>query len=337
MHARGVDVRAMVLNPGELAARLTTVGIPTVVMNERSHSSLRIFVELRRVAAAFRPHVIHSHRKKEHILACAVARLLGGRHPSLVKTIHGAPEPRPRQPGVRVRASLALDRWCDRRFAARVAVSAELAEKLRSASDAPLAVVHNGIRAPSGAVRPRVAVTPRVVGFAGRFVAIKRLDLLIEVAACAHRQSPGALRFEIVGAGPLLEQLLAQAHAAQLGDSVTFVPFQPDIWNTLASWDAAILTSDHEGLPMICLEALAAGVPVFARDVGGLRELVLGPEQGALSDSTDPAEIAAQLLCFVAQQSEPARRRNRLPAGFTVERMCEGYLETYRQTMAARQ
>jgi glycosyltransferase involved in cell wall biosynthesis len=333
LYERDVDVRAMILNPGELASRLAAVGVQTTVMDERTHSSWRIFVELQRASAAFRPHVIHTHRKKEHILACAAARFLPAARPSLVKTIHGAPEPRFGPPGLRVRLSQALDHWCDRQFAARVAVSNELTAMLSNKDTGVFLTIHNGIRPVPGALRERAPSTPRVVGFAGRFVPIKRLDLLIQIAAGARNLAPGALRFEIAGAGPLREELIAQTRAAGVADIVTFVPFQSDIWNTLGSWDVVILTSDHEGLPMICLEALAAGVPVFARRVGGLREVVLGPEQGILTDSTDPVEIAALLLKFVGQQSEsaPARRRSRLPAMFTSDRMCEGYLDVYRK------
>ena len=80
---------------------------------------------------------------------------------------------------------------------------------------------------------------------------------------------------------------------------------------------------------MICLEALAGGVPVFARDVGGLRELVLGPEQGALLDSTDPAEMAARLVQFLQEYAGARDRHSRLPLKFTADSMCDGYLGVY--------
>lgn len=327
---RGMAVRAVVLNPGELASRLTATGIPTMVLDERSQSSLRIFVELRRVTAVFRPQVIHSHRKKEHILACAVARTVLGARPALVKTIHGAPEPRSGPPRLSSRVSQALDVWCDRQFAARVAVSSELAGLLRGQTrGASLEIVHNGIRPPPDAIRDKAVTTTRVVGFAGRFVPIKRIDLLIQIAAIVRQLASDTVHFQIVGGGPLQQQLLEQARSAGVADTVSFVPFQPNIWNTLASWDVAILTSDHEGLPMICLEALAAGLPVFARNVGGLREVVLGPEQGALLDSADPEKMAVALLEFIASPSATGPRRSRLPADFSADAMCAGYTGVY--------
>jgi glycosyltransferase involved in cell wall biosynthesis len=329
LRERAVDVQAVILNPGELARRLAAAGIPTTVMNERGQSSLRILFALRRIAAAFRPDVIHSHRKKEHILACAVALTLSGSRPALVKTIHGAPEPRPGGLSLPARLSRSLELWCDREFDARVAVSVDLAQLLRREAGHAFEVVHNGIRPPEDALRPKAPLMPRVVGFAGRFVPIKRLDLLIQIAAHAQRLAPGALRFEIVGAGPLQTRLLEQAQSAGVTDTVTFVPFQDNIWNTLGSWDVAILTSDHEGLPMICLEALAAGVPVFAREVGGLRELVLDPEQGMLVDSADPTELARELVRFSTEPPQLGQRRCRLPPSFTAASMCGGYLHVY--------
>jgi glycosyltransferase involved in cell wall biosynthesis len=330
LRERGIAVSAVILNPGELASRLTAAGVSTTVMNERSQSSLRIFGGLRHIAAVFRPDIVHSHRKKEHILACAAVRAVPAARAALVKTVHGAPEPRARSPGLRARVSNSVERWCERQFDVRVAVSADLATALQRDPGAAVVMVHNGIRSPEVQVgRERARPHIPVVGFAGRFVQIKRLDLLIKVAAAARDLAPGAVRFEIVGDGPLRAELTAQARALQVTDIVTFVPFQQNIWSMLAGWDAAILTSDHEGLPMICLEALASGVPVFARNVGGLRELVLGPEQGALLDSTDPAEMAARLLRFLGEPSGAPAGRSRLPPAFTADSMCDGYLGVY--------
>jgi glycosyltransferase involved in cell wall biosynthesis len=330
LHQRGVEVQAVILNPGELATRLTTMGIATTVLNEQRQSSWRIGLKLRQTVKTFRPHIIHSHRKKEHVLACAVVRTLSGMKPALVKTIHGAPEPVKLPPTLKAQFTQKLDHWCERQFAARIAVSADLAELLR-AQDAnlPLTVVHNGIRPPADAIHPRVPGKPWVVGFAGRFVPIKRLDILLDVAAHIRAQAGADIHFQIVGAGPLHDALRAQASAAGLDDTVTFVPFQPNIWATLAGWDAAMLTSDHEGLPMICLEALSAGIPVFARKVGGLSELVRSPEQGALVDSADPAEIAAALLWFKAAREAHAARHSLLPEAFTAEAMCASYAAVY--------
>lgn len=331
LRERRIEVSAVILNHGELASRLAAAGIPSTVMDERSGSSLRILGELRRMVVTLRPDVVHSHRKKEHILACAAVATVPGSRPALVKTVHGAPEPRPHRPSPRARISASVERWCDRQFDVRIAVSEELAAMLRRAAEGPVLTVHNGIRPRevTGTDPARTRSGVPVVGFAGRFVPIKRLDLLIKMAAAMRAAVSGRVRFEIVGDGPLREALLAQARDEGVSDIVTFVPFQQDIWRMLTGWDATILTSDHEGLPMICLEALACGVPVFARRVGGLRELVLGPEQGALVDSSDPAELAARLVEFLAGQGDVSSRRSRLPPSFTADSMCDGYLHVY--------
>ena len=44
-----------------------------------------------------------------------------------------------------------------------------------------------------------------------------------------------------------------------------------DIHETLSAMDLLLITSDREGIPMVLLEAMALGVPVVARDVGGIR------------------------------------------------------------------
>jgi glycosyltransferase involved in cell wall biosynthesis len=68
-----------------------------------------------------------------------------------------------------------------------------------------------------------------------------------------------------------------------------------------------LLTSDHEGLPTVVLEAMALGVPVVARAVGGIPEVIEHGVNGVLVDSADARDLAS--ACVSVLESSAARER----------------------------
>jgi glycosyltransferase involved in cell wall biosynthesis len=326
---RGLQVRAVVMNPGELARRLQQADVPTAVLDEQRQSAIELYRFLRRTVREFRPSVVHSHRRKQNILAAAAVMSVSFR-PRLVKTIHGAPEHLPARRTLRSGIARLADRQLDRFFDARVAVSSELARLLQNPRGAPLWTIHNGIAAAPESVRTdrKADAAPRVIGFAGRFVPVKRVDLLLRTAAEVKSRMTTPTRFELAGDGPLLADLRGLSAQLQIDDIVSFIGFQSDLWPTLARWDALMLTSDHEGLPMVCLEALAAGLPVIARRVGGLSEIVTTLEQGCLIDTAEPRALAEATLSYLDGNAH-AQRRSLLPHSFSAEAMASSYADLY--------
>lgn len=325
------------MNPGELARRLQQADIPTIVLDERRQSTVELCRHLRRTVRQFRPSVVHSHRTKENILAAAAVMSVSFRS-RLVKTIHGAPEHLRARVWSRNGVAKLVNQQFDRVFDARVAVSYELTRLLQRERGERLWTIHNGIAAaPASAHTDRKVPSVRVIGFAGRFVPVKRVDLLLRTAAEVKARAGTSIRFELAGEGPLLADLRSLATQLQVDDIVSFVGFQSDIWPTLARWDALMLTSDHEGLPMVCLEALAAGVPVIARRVGGLSEIVATPAQGCLVDTSQPGALADAILAQLGAH-EPERSRERkslLPQSFSADAMCASYAELYARLASA--
>ncbi len=331
---RGHPVMAVIMNPGELAQRLHAAGIRTETLDERRESSPKLAARLRRCIAEFRPDVVHGHRTKENVLAALVSFSLGPAHPRLVKTLHGAPEHRRGALWSRRGLAQLVDSATDSVYAARVAVSSDLARRMASDGARELVTIHNGLAPPPP--RPHIPAADRdqVVGFGGRLVPVKRVDLLLRVAAEVKQLRGTRVGFEIAGEGPLKTELEALSSKLGLGDVVEFTGFSADIWSRLARWDATMLTSDHEGLPMVCLESLAAGVPMLARQVGGLGEVILGPEQGELVDSADPKLIAVRLISLLESEARRTERASRLPETFTREAMCRSYASLYEQVIS---
>lgn len=130
-----------------------------------------------------------------------------------------------------------------------------------------------------------------------RLVPIKNVPLLLSAIALARRSDPRVV-LVMVGEGPL--RLALERHAAALGiaDAVRFVGYVPQ--EAAGDWyrsaDVFALASDFDNSPNVVLEAMASGLPVVATDVGGLRDYVTPPDNGALVPKGDAEAFAAALL-----------------------------------------
>ena len=145
---------------------------------------------------------------------------------------------------------------------------------------------------------------------------------------------------DLLGDGP--ERLQHEERAAALGlsDRVRFLGEVADVPARLREAHVFVLSSRSEGLPISVLEAMAAGLPVVASDVGGLRELVAAEESGILVPAGSPALLAAALTRLVdtpeLRISMGAESRRRVEASFTIERCREAHLALYARLLAAR-
>ena len=107
---------------------------------------------------------------------------------------------------------------------------------------------------------------------AGRLVPEKGFDLLIEAAAMLRNPH---VRFDILGEGPLLDDLKQLAQLKGVDKQVRFVGFQSNPYAWFARADGFVLSSRYEGFPNVVLEALTCGAPVIATPApGGIREIL---------------------------------------------------------------
>ena len=277
------QVAAVLMNEGTLAEKLRFSGIEVFVLDERKSKSFGILMQLRDVLCRWRPDLVHTHREKENVLG-SLANYTCRSVPS-VRTVHGAKEHAAGRGlgGVRHGLVKRLDRWCGGALQQRViAVTRDLGTQLREQFPAEkVVVIENGVdfeavRREAGRAEFRVAEPDAThIGIAGRLVAVKRVDIFLETAAALLRGSPQHnWRFHILGDGPMRSNLEGLAARLGLGDSVIFSGHQQDIATCVRGLDAVVICSDHEGMPMIALEAAALGVPTVAHAVGGLVEVV---------------------------------------------------------------
>jgi glycosyltransferase involved in cell wall biosynthesis len=136
----------------------------------------------------------------------------------------------------------------------------------------------------------------------GRLVPAKNYGLAIRALV----DVPGAT-LAIVGEGALSDALKAQVEASGVADRVVFAGLRSDARALMGAADAVVVSSRAEGLPMVVLEALAAGTPLVATSVRGIKE-VLADEENALLVAPDDATQLARALNRVLADRELASR-----------------------------
>jgi L-malate glycosyltransferase len=134
-----------------------------------------------------------------------------------------------------------------------------------------------------------------VVGIVANFRAVKDIGLFLRACTIVSREFPAA-RFVIVGQGPLREQLGALAATLGIGSKVVFSDGRGSVPDYLCRMSVACLSSQSEGLPNAILEYMAAGLPVVATDVGGIREVVEDGASGFLVRVRTPEAFAEPVL-----------------------------------------
>ena len=115
----------------------------------------------------------------------------------------------------------------------------------------------------------------KTIAYIGRLAPEKRVDGFI---TCCENilKSKSNLNFIVVGSGDELPVLQTLVKQKGLQDKINFIGFVDPIDIIYSSIDMLLLTSDTEGTPRCVLEAMAAGIPVIATDVGGLHEIIDG-------------------------------------------------------------
>lgn len=104
-----------------------------------------------------------------------------------------------------------------------------------------------------------------ILGFIGRFVAQKNPIFLMEIMGEIHTMEPKA-KLVVVGHGPMEDKIRAKAEELGLGDSFCFVGKTEDIKPLYNAFDAFLLPSLYEGMPVVGVEAQCTGLPTIMAD-----------------------------------------------------------------------
>lgn len=158
------------------------------------------------------------------------------------------------------------------------------------------------------AARRELGVAPGefAIGTITRLHDSKGNSYLIDAAAQVVAERPAA-RFYLVGEGPLLTDLQAQASALGLKDRFVFAGFRRDVATTLSAFDLSVFPSLWEGTPITAFEALAMGKPIVATDADGLIDILSDAKDALIVPKRNAPELAAKIIWLMDRPAERER------------------------------
>lgn len=277
-----IPVSVVLLNHGMLENKLLENKINVIVLDESRLSGLQILIKLIQVLQEQRPDVVHTHRIKENILGSVAAFFFNDM--ISMRTAHGAPEHYAKWWQLPKRLIKLLDLFAGRYLQKRIfAVSDDLAKILVSSYGIKkITVIENGVDIDeirshkiNHVQYPDNRTSKYKVGLAGRLTTVKRVDIFIKTADYLKKSHPEIdTTFHIYGDGPLRDELEALSTRLNTIGTVYFEGHCANIHQKLQDLDVLLITSDHEGLPMILLESMTLQIPVIAHSVGGIPKVL---------------------------------------------------------------
>ena len=342
LRARGWDARIVSLTTlGPMGLQARQRGIPTDSLEmPRGVPDPRGLARLARLLRSWKPDILHSHMVHANLMA-RMLRLVAP-VPVLVSTIHSI------QDGGRTR--ILGYRLTDRLADCTTIVSETAAERyltLGAVSRERLRVIPNGVD--TGRFRPLPEAGARLrrelgLGDAFAWLAVGRFELakdypnmLAAFAAVVARRPDTVLL--LVGRGSLQPQTEELVESLGLRERVRFLGVRRDVPELMSAADGYVLSSAWEGMPVVLLEAGAAGIPIVATAVGGNREVVREEETGFVVPPRDPAALAAAMLRLAELPSEQRLRlgergREHIEERYALPHIIDLWEEMYRDLLA---
>ena len=316
---------------GPLAAKLKPAGIPVVTLEKPPGFSPRTVLALARRLKRDRVDVVHGHNPGVHHYAALAGRLAGV--PACLNTRHSAAT------SAGVPYEERYFRWV-RPLTGHVVfvcsdVRRQLLPRLRYPAE-KCSVIVNGIPLEPFRGRPAApgACLPRIrFGTIGRLVPAKGHAILIDAFARIAPRLPDA-ELHIYGYGVLEHELAAQIARLGLEGKVRLEGRTSDAPGVLRDLDIFVFSSVNEGLPLVILEAMAAGLPVVSTAVGGVPE-ILPDSAGWLCPPGDAVALAEAMLAAAAGglAARGAAARELALENYGMESMSRSYEDLYRRLL----
>ncbi|MFN2567931.1 MAG: glycosyltransferase [Gemmatimonadaceae bacterium] len=298
---------------GPLATRYAAAGVPVLpfpITKLYGVRAAREGIRLARLLAASGVQIVHSHDIYNNVFATVCARAAG-------------------TPVV-----IASRRWWRSAIARRYRIANALAFRLAHCVVANSPAVASSLQTEDGVRPDRIAVVTNfvddaafaplsterrtamlyelgvpdgavVVGVVANLLPVKDQGTLLRAAARLAPRWP-QLHVVLVGDGECRAALEARARTLGLESRVRFAGRRPNEPNLHHLFDISVLCSTSEGFPNSIIEAMAAGRPVVATDVGGIPDAVSDGETGLLVPPSNADRLAAAIEVLLL---DPERRR----------------------------
>lgn len=322
--------------PGWLYDASRDQGIPTSVIGINGALDLRWARAFATLVKKERVAVIHAHEFTANVYGSMMGQIMGV---PVVATVHG-----------KNYFADQLKRRAAYRYVSRVSRMVAVSEDLKQfivrragVAEHRVDVVYNGVDVaglPSidelSAIRAHLRLDgyDHVIGAVGSLYPVKGHVHLIKALPEILRACPRTLLL-LVGQGQMEQSLKAEVVNRNLDAHVRFLGFRSDVPALLSLLDVFVLPSLSEGLSMALLEAMAAGKPVVASNVGGNSELVVDGDTGFLVDAESPESISDRVVQILRDKVQAVRMgdrgRRRVHDKFSFRAMVDRYQRYYEQ------
>jgi glycosyltransferase involved in cell wall biosynthesis len=338
--AEGHSATVITSGGGPLIDQLRAQGTPTIVLRHLCMPiapvrDVRALSEIRGVLKELRPDLLTAHSAKAGILGRLAARPL---NIPVVLTAHGwtFTPGIPRGPAAVYRTIERLAAPAARKIITVCEFDRRLALDAGIASEDRIVTVHNGVSDVPPHLRADPGRSPPRLVMVARFGTQKDHATLLH-ALGGLRELPWEL--DLVGAGDPMARMQALAGALNIADRVRFLGQRTDVDELLARSQLNLLITNYEGFPLSILEAMRAGLPVVASDVGGVAESVRDGDSGFLVRRGDVAHLRERLERLLTdpdlRRRLGANGRARFERDFTLDASVARTVAVYRDALAA--
>lgn len=298
LKCKNLCLNVIVFNHGILVDKLVSGGIRVNVVSEKHNNIFKMFWQLFYILSETKAEIVHTHGYKETLLGGLAARFCNVR--VIIRTYHGKGI---MDAGIKYTLIEKLNNFFTDRI---IAVSENLKNYLisKKLQEEIITVIHNGID--PGLIKPiksinelksefNIKAEDHVIGSVGRLVPVKGHKYFLE-GAKKILEVNNKVVFVVVGDGPLMLDLGNQIKKLGISNKVRFLGFRKDIIDIMNIFDIFVITSLHEGVPMVLLEAMSLAKPIIATKVGGIPEIISDNQNGLLVSAKDSEVLA--LVCL---------------------------------------
>ncbi len=333
----------MLTDEAHALSGVQTVIVPSLCRRIHPRHDLLALIRLTRLFRHLHPSIVHTHSSKAGILGRWAAWLAGV--PIIVHTVHGFGVTPSQSTWLR-RFLIGLERvtaWITTHW---ITVAEADLQKGRQWGifDANVSVIRAGIdpqpfqQPLSHPMRTRMREDfgagddDYLIGTVACLKPQKAPEDFVAVARRVCEHVPNA-RFVLIGDGVLRPRIETLIREHGLHERVRLVGWRRDIDRAMNSMDALVLTSHWEGLPRVILEAVSAGLPIVATNVGGIQEVADRGGRIRLYEAGDIVGLAAGLEMLAHADVRGAVRstehRDELPREFHIDEMLGRYHSLY--------
>lgn len=288
--------------------------ISTINLDMKSKFDLKSILELKKRLEEIRadkdpfgPMIVHSHGPR----AGFISRLFALKGVKSVYTEHlFIHEYRLRNP---------INNWIQRKIVSLqnkktdliIAVSSSVKDHLvknNLASANKVVVINNAIEPKETVLNKKIKLANKapIIGAIGSLNSQKGHEFLIKAMSLIKTKYPLSM-LEIIGDGPLKNPLKLKAKELNIEHNITFLGYQNDVGKYMKHWDVFVLPSLSETFGIVILEAMQAGIPVVATDVGGIKDIISNHINGILVKSKDPKGIANAAIEIIGRPALAAK------------------------------